>query len=105
MRVVEEKIIAAIRKGKSMKCGKNDKVVAYSEGAIVFLHGHAIAKVTDKEVSFSSCGWQTVTTKSRLNAILGTFAHSHITQRDFAWYLNGTTPVPGYDSMTLPRKN
>ena len=38
----------------------------------VFLHGHQIATVdhATNAVKVSSCGWQTVTTKSRLNAIL-----------------------------------
>ena len=38
----------------------------------VFLHGHNIATFDHnlKAVKVSSCGWQTVTTKSRLNAIL-----------------------------------
>ena len=56
----------------------------------VRLHGHLIAWYdhTKQSLGISSCGWETVTTKSRLNALLyETFTGNKIVQKDFAWYV------------------
>ena len=45
----------------------------------------------------SSCGWSTVTTKSRLNAILDVFLDGmSIIQKDFTWYIAGDQFFDGY---------
>ena len=57
----------------------------------IYLHGHQIATVSHNTnaLKLSSCGWQTVTTKSRLNAILQELiAGGGVVQRDFNWYLS-----------------
>jgi hypothetical protein len=57
----------------------------------VFLHGHNIATVdhSTNAVKVSSCGWQTVTTKSRLNAILqGLIAGASVYQKNFDWFVS-----------------
>ena len=56
----------------------------------VRLHGNLIAWYdhTKQSLGISSCGWETVTTKSRLNALLyETFTGNKIVQKDFAWYV------------------
>ena len=57
----------------------------------VFLHGHRIATFDHnlKAVKISSCGWQTVTTKSRLNAILSEVKYGcSVFQKNFDWYVS-----------------
>ena len=57
----------------------------------VFLHGHQIATVdhATNAVKVSSCGWQTVTTKSRLNAILSEVKYGcSVFQKNFDWYVS-----------------
>ena len=57
----------------------------------VYLHGNQIATVdhNNQALKLSSCGWQSVTTKSRLNAILqGLIAGASVYQRQFNWFLN-----------------
>ena len=57
----------------------------------VFLHGHQIATVdhSTNAVKVSSCGWQTVTTKSRLNAILSEVKYGcSVFQKNFDWYVS-----------------
>ena len=57
----------------------------------VFLHGHRIATVCHetKAVKISSCGWQTVTTKSRLNAILSEVKYGcSVFQKNFDWFVS-----------------
>lgn len=55
----------------------------------VILHGNTIATVyADNTVVLDSCGWQTNTTKSRLNAILeGLGSEWGVIQRNYEWYL------------------
>ena len=57
----------------------------------VFLHGHQIATVdhATNAVKVSSCGWQTVTTKSRLNAILSEVKYGcSVFQKQWNWYVS-----------------
>ena len=63
----------------------------------VYLHGHQIATFDHnlKAVKLSSCGWQTVTTKSRLNAILSEVKYGcKVFQKNFVWFVN-------YNKQTL----
>ena len=57
----------------------------------VFLHNHRIATVNHatNAVKLSSCGWQTVTTKSRLNAILSEVKYGcSVFQKQWNWYVS-----------------
>jgi len=52
------------------------------------LYGNVIAyrhPDLNRTISITNCGWQTTTTKERLNGIEGV----NIVQRNFQWYLNG----------------
>ena len=71
----------------------------------VFLHGHRIATFDHnlKAVKLSSCGWQTVTTKSRLNALLSEFKYGcKVFQKNFDWYLSTVNQTVDFvDGMIL----
>lgn len=50
------------------------------------LHGNTIATIDELGVlSISNAGWQSNTTKERLNGFPGV----HIKQKNWTWYLNG----------------
>jgi imidazoleglycerol phosphate synthase glutamine amidotransferase subunit HisH len=51
----------------------------------LMLHGHTIATMQDNQLFISSCGWNTTTTKERLNGLEGV----RIYQKNYEWYLNG----------------
>ena len=55
----------------------------------VYLHGNLIATVTDNDMTIYDGGWQTNTTKSRLNALCDEFCVSGegVFQKDFTWYV------------------
>jgi len=77
----------------------NTSVFNDNEGnQFVTLHGNLIAKISNfGDIELSSCGWQTVTTKSRLNAILDTFLDGlSVFQRDFEWYIGHDKFFDGY---------
>ena len=57
----------------------------------IYLHGHSIATVDHnlKAVKLSSCGYQTNTTKSRLNAILQEVKYGcNVFQKNFNWFVS-----------------
>lgn len=104
MRKVEAQAIQAIRqlanrpefKGRLFKAGNTEVCQEHSgdERSIqVKLHGHVIATFYPHLDGFKldDCGWQTVTTKSRLNAILGAFnpGAGRIHAERFEWKFNG----------------
>ena len=71
----------------------------------VYLHGNQIATVdhNTNALKLSSCGWQSVTTKSRLNAILqGLIVGASVYQKQFNWFLNYNNQTHNFnDGMIL----
>lgn len=50
------------------------------------LHNNLIATTTGETLTITDAGWQTVTTKERLNGVLYYFDLGHLFQKDFAWF-------------------
>jgi len=74
----------------------------------VYLHGNEIAEVGDNYIRLFDGGWQSNTTKSRLNAILTEhgIAGEGVFQKNYEWFVrlyNGTEffTVPFTSSMRL----
>ena len=98
MKKIDKESAQAFFTGKPFK--KGNTVVIINERFVgLTLHGHMIAKRIPGEnhISLSNAGWQTVTTKSRLNAILSMYGATRIWQTNFEWSLHpcpGGTPTP-----------
>ena len=82
--------------------------VEYNENSncsSVYLHGHQIATFCHetKAVKLSSCGYETVTTKSRLNAILDEVKWgAKVFQKNFNWFVSYNEDVKDFiDGMIL----
>ena len=63
----------------------------------VYLHGHQIATLdhNTNALKLDSCGYETNTTKSRLNAILSEVKYGcKVFQKNFVWFVN-------YNKQTL----
>ena len=93
MRIIERQMLAAILDHKDWKCGNTRVQVTYFahtdkpiQRVNVYLHGNRIAQITHDTVSICDCGWQTTTTKSRLNAILRELCGAGIYQKNHKWY-------------------
>ena len=71
----------------------------------IYLHGHQIATVDHnlKAVKLSSCGYTTVTTKSRLNAILEEVKYGcRVFQKNFNWFVSYKDQTASFwDGMIL----
>ena len=106
MRKIEEQMNMAIRARKSW-AGSNTTVRAYNDSIDVYLHGHCIAwlDVINDVWTLSSCGWETVSTKSRLNAIMHEFGLGGIFQKNYQWFhaRDGKT-VPFVDGVKVDSK-
>ena len=94
MRKIEQQMINAIKSETDWKSG-NTKVVNFfndSDKCVVssvFLHGNKIAEITDTDMTIFDGGWQTNTTKSRLNALCDEFCivGEGVFQKDFKWFV------------------
>ena len=90
MRKIEKQMNQALRTFSNWSSG-NTTVTSTPNEMLVHLHGNHIAtldKITMDLFIFDG-GWQSNTTKSRLNAILDEFAHgSSVFQRNFTWFLS-----------------
>ena len=94
MRKIETQMNTAIRNRKELWQSANTLVESFScsapdrVGSIVILHGNKIAEVYANSIVLFDGGWQTVTTKSRLNALLDEFSTgTGVIQRNFEWFL------------------
>ena len=92
MRKIEQQMNRAI--SNRINWAGSNTTVTYNDStncSSVFLHGHQIATVdhATNAVKVSSCGWQTVTTKSRLNAILSEVKYGcSVFQKQWNWYVS-----------------
>ena len=78
MRKIESEMNAAIRGRRDWAKANTSVVINDSNDALVYLHGNFIAKVSQHFVQLFDGGWQSVTTKSRLNAILDDFHYKMV---------------------------
>ena len=85
----------------------NTTVVQHRNDMEVFLHGNHIATLNkiSMDLRLFDGGWQSNTTKSRLNALLDEFVPSMgVFQKDFVWYvsdrLDGSVR-PFFSGMTV----
>ena len=106
MRKLEQQMNRALVSKRNW-AGSNTSV-SYNDStncSSVYLHGHQIATLDHhtNALKLSSCGWQTVTTKSRLNALLSEFKYGcTLFQKQFDWYLKTVNQtVDFWDGMIL----
>jgi hypothetical protein len=103
MRKIESQMIAAIKYHKDFKVA-NTQVIACSNVSDVYLHGNLIARIGETWIELFDGGWQSVTTKSRLNAILSAFGlpGEGVFQKNFQWFVNyNGFPIPFFSGMRL----
>jgi hypothetical protein len=94
MRKIEQQMIDAIKSETDWKSGNTKVVNFFNDGdkcvvSSVFLHGNKIAEVTDTDMTIFDGGYQSTTTKSRLNALCQEFCidGEKVFQKDFSWYV------------------
>jgi hypothetical protein len=101
MRKIEQQMNAAIRDFRNWKSGNTEVIADHDGVSRVYLHGNKIAEIGDDFVQIFDGGWQSATTKSRLNAILSEHGIKGecVIQKNWNWYVHkfigqaGTSPV------------
>ena len=106
MRKLEKQMNSALLR-KSNWAGSNT-TVCYNEStncSSVYLHGHQIATLdhNTNAVKLDSCGYETVTTKSRLNAILDEVKYGcKVFQSQWNWFVSYKGTIESFtDGMIL----
>ena len=110
MRKIEQEMNRAIRYRRnfstantSVRCFKTNGITTDVD---VFLHGNHIASLdtATNQLTIKDGGWQSVTTKSRLNALLDEFAPSRgIFQKNWQWFVSDSFGMaePFISGMTV----
>ena len=94
MRKIETQMNNAISEGTDWRTA-NTRVETVDGVSFVYLHNNLIAEVDDDSMKLYDGGWQSNTTKSRLNAILSEHGVTGegVFQKNFEWFIrlwNGT---------------
>ena len=114
MRKIEQQMIDAINNNQDWKSA-NTEVIHTCDNvnppvSHVYLHGNKIAEVGDDFLKLFDGGWQTTTTKSRLNALLSEFGYTcgtkkeFIFQKQFEWFVN-FVDIKTEQMLTIPFVN
>ena len=103
MRKIEIQMNQAVNSGTDFRLANT--TVSHHEGvAVVRLHGNKIAEIGDDFITLFDGGYQSTTTKSRLNALMTEFCSpgERVFQKAYQWFLkaNGVT-IPFESGVTL----
>ncbi len=102
MRKIETQMNQAVANNKSWQ--SDNTSVSFNEEtgeSIVRLHGNKIAVIGDDFLQIFDGGWQSVTTKSRLNALIERFCNAvtdGVFQKDFQWYISDNNVTRDFDN-------
>ena len=90
MRKIEKQMCAAIQANIDWQSANTSVHFDPETGvSVVRLHGNKIAEIDDTSMTIFDGGWQSVTTKSRLNALCDEFciAGEGVFQENFKWFV------------------
>jgi len=110
MRKVESAMINAIENRVPVWKSSNT-VVECTDGhdCKVYLHGILIAEVSPEAICVSFAGYETATTRSRINAVLSAFVPEFrvCLGKNVGLYKDGKywLPMEGHDSVRITRSN
>ena len=115
MRLIEHQMCKAVQHRINWK--KDNTQVIYSpnrEVSCVYLHGNLIATIDKYQVEVYDGGWQSNTTKSRLNALINSLCDGYnqgVYQHKFEWFVTDNTDhykrnvIPFENGYTFDRVN
>jgi len=107
MRQIEREMLSAIKLGKCWRKANTEVFSNDNLASLVYLHGKHIATVTYNKVSIFDGGYQSNTTKSRLNAIINGLCDGRmfgVFQKNYQWFIkDAVVNVEFENGYTLPR--
>ena len=102
MRKIETLMNEAVANNENWQSSNTS--VTYNEEndvSIVRLHGNKIAEIGDDYLQIFDGGWQSNTTKSRLNALIDRFCNAvtdGVFQKDYVWYVRDNNVTKEFTS-------
>jgi len=102
MRKIETQMNAAIQSNANWSSGNTAVYFDETSGvSVVRLHGNKIAEVSDDTMTIFDGGWQSTTTKSRLNALCEEFCidGERVYQKNFQWYVDKFAGMAGQSKV------
>ena len=104
MRKIERAMNRAVRSRSNFSSSNTMVRCGWDNEADVYLHGNHIATIKSNSIIIKDGGWQSNTTKSRLNALIQEFSFKGaIFQKNFNWYVQMfKTVTPFHEGITLP---
>ena len=90
----------AIQSNLDWKSG-NTQVITIDGVSFVYLHGNQIATIDEDSMTIYDGGWQSTTTKSRLNALCNYFCIDGecVYQKNFQWYVDKFVGMAGQSKV------
>ena len=100
MRKIETQMCKAIQSNLDWKSG-NTQVITIDGVSFVYLHGNQIATIDEDSMTIYDGGWQSTTTKSRLNALCNYFCIDGecVYQKNFQWYVDKFVGMAGQSKV------
>ena len=100
MRKIETQMCEAIQSNLDWKSG-NTQVITIEGVSFVYLHGNQIATIDEDSMTVYDGGWQSTTTKSRLNALCNYFCMDGecVYQKNFKWYVDKFVGMAGQSKV------
>ena len=102
MRKIEAQMCAAVQSNKDWQSANTSVHFDPETGvSVVRLHGNKIAEVDDTSMTIFDGGWQTTTTKSRLNALINRFCNGvtdGVFQKNFEWFIRDNNVTVDFEN-------
>jgi len=95
MRKVTEQVVGAFVRGESRTVGNTS-----TDGQRLWLHGNLIAAKHGEGYAMTLAGWNTPTTRDRLNGLCDLIGAGRFYQRDWEPFYNGE-PVDAYGTVAV----
>ncbi|OUV57428.1 MAG: hypothetical protein CBC73_00420 [Flavobacteriales bacterium TMED113] len=88
MRKIERAMNRAVRSRSNFSSSNTMVRCGWDNEADVYLHGNHIATIKSNSIIIKDGGWQSNTTKSRLNALLDEFSYGmRVFQKNYEWFV------------------
>jgi hypothetical protein len=108
MRKIESQMCSAVQNSQDWQSANTSvHFDPESNVSVIRLHGNKIAEVGDDSLTLFDGGWQSNTTKSRLNALLSTFGYTcgqvreYVFQKNYEWFVS-TFDTNDQEVVTVP---
>ena len=100
MRAITKDAVNAFKNWKNFK-RSNTEIEQNWGFTFFYLHGNCIASYNkiENKLKIASCGWETTTTKERLNWILHAFNLGGIFQKNWTWFYENNWDVQKFDRV------